>query len=384
MVHLKASKALYAQTGTEEVAQGMKKKALIAMSGGVDSSVAAALMKEAGYDCVGVTMKLYDNEDVGVCRANTCCTLADTEDARQVAAAMDMPYYVFNFTDDFEQQVIRRFVETYEAGGTPNPCIDCNRFMKHEKLYHRAEALDCDLIVTGHYARIQQDPETGRWLLKKARNLQKDQSYVLYFLSQEQLAHTAFPLGDFESKDEVRALAEHYGFLNARKHDSQDICFVVNGDYGDFIENYTGKHFAPGPFVDEQGNVLGTHRGIIRYTIGQRKGLGLALPAPMYVCGKDMEKNEVILTEGAGLYSRQLIADNFNWISMEAPAAPVSVTAKTRYKAKEAPAVAECLPDGRVLITFAQPERAVAIGQAVVLYDGENVAGGGAICQVIH
>lgn len=354
------------------------------MSGGVDSSVAAALMKEAGFDCIGVTMKLYDNEGVGVCRANTCCTLEDTEDARQVAAALDMPYYVFNFTDDFDKQVIQRFVRTYEAGGTPNPCIDCNRYMKHERLYHRAEALDCDLIVTGHYARIEQDPETGRWLLKKARNLQKDQSYVLYFLNQEQLAHTAFPLGSYESKEEVRALAEKHGFMNARKHDSQDICFVVNGDYGDFIEHYTGKSFPPGDFVDESGRVLGQHRGIIRYTIGQRKGLGLALPAPMYVAAKDMERNQVILTEGAALYSRQLIAENFNWISMEMPSAPVKVTAKTRYKAKEAPALAECLPDGRVLVAFENPERAVAIGQAVVLYDGENVVGGGTITEVRH
>ena len=269
-----------------------KKKALVAMSGGVDSSVAAALICDAGYDAIGVTMKLYDNETVDVCRENTCCTLEDTEDARQVATSLGMPYYVFNFTEDFDRQVIERFVRTYEEGGTPNPCIDCNRYMKHEKLYHRAETLGCDVIVTGHYARIEQDPASGRWLLKKAKNLAKDQSYVLYFLTQQQLAHTMFPLGNFASKEEVREVAEKYGFINARKHDSQDICFVVNGDYGDFIEHYTGKNFAPGKFVDTEGHILGEHKGIIRYTIGQRKGLGLALPAPMYVCGKDMEKNE--------------------------------------------------------------------------------------------
>lgn len=367
-----------------------KKKALVAMSGGVDSSVAAALMCDAGYDAIGVTMKLYDNETVDVCRENTCCTLEDTEDARQVATSLGMPYYVFNFTEDFDRQVIERFVRTYEEGGTPNPCIDCNRYMKHEKLYHRAEALGCDVIVTGHYARIEQDPATGRWLLKKAKNLAKDQSYVLYFLTQQQLAHTMFPLGNFASKEEVREVAEKYGFINARKHDSQDICFVVNGDYGDFIEHYTGKNFAPGKFVDTEGHILGEHKGIIRYTIGQRKGLGLALPAPMYVCGKDMEKNEVILTTGPALYSSALIADHFNWIPFDEPTEAVRVTVKTRYKAKEVPATVEVLRDehglstGRVLVRFDQPERAVATGQAVVLYDGDTVVGGGTIREAIR
>ncbi|SFG40462.1 tRNA 2-thiouridine(34) synthase MnmA [Oribacterium sp. WCC10] len=365
-----------------------EKKALIAMSGGVDSSVAAALMCEAGFDCIGVTMKLYDRDSSANCRDNTCCTLEDTEDARQVADSLDMPYYVFNFTEDFDRQVIERFVKTYQAGGTPNPCIECNRYMKHEKLYHKAKDLNCDFIVTGHYARIEQDPGTGRWLLKKSRNISKDQSYVLYFMNQEQLAHTKFPLGDFASKDEVRAEAEKHGFINAHKHDSQDICFV-DGDYGDFIEDYTGETFEPGNFVDTEGNVLGQHKGIIRYTVGQRKGLGLALKQPMYVCDKDMEKNEVILTVGPELYSKALIAEDFNWIPFDTPKEPVKVTVKTRYKAKEVPATAEVLRDkngiatGQVKITFDTPERAVAIGQAVVLYDGDVVVGGGTIVKSI-
>lgn len=360
----------------------MKKKALIAMSGGVDSSVAAALMQEKGFECIGVTMKLYTNEEAGICRENTCCSLDDVEDARAVATDLGMPYYVFNFTEDFSRQVIDRFVRTYENGGTPNPCIDCNRYMKHEKLYQRAAELGCDTIVTGHYARIVRDPGSGRFLLKKARNLEKDQSYVLYFLSQEQLAHTMFPLGDFASKEEVRALAEKHGFVNARKHDSQDICFVVNGDYGDFIEHYTGKTFAPGNFVDTEGNVLGRHNGLIRYTIGQRKGLGLALPQPMYVCGKSLKDNTVILTAGPALYSDALIADSFNWIYPEPPH-PIEVTIKTRYQAKEVPGTAEIRPDGSVLIRFSNPERAIASGQAVVLYDGENVVGGGTIVKAV-
>lgn len=365
----------------------MSKKALIAMSGGVDSSVSAALMQEAGWDCVGVTMKLYDKKTAsqkenGAEQASACGSTQETEDARKVAEQLGIPYSVVDFSEEFHREVIERFIRTYEEGGTPNPCIECNRYMKHAKLFHKAEELSCDVIVTGHYARIAKDPETGRYLLKKARNLAKDQSYVLYFMSQEQLQHTVFPLGDFSSKDEVRAAAEKYGFTNAHKHDSQDICFV-DGDYADFIEAERGKKFLPGEFVDEDGHVLGEHKGIIRYTIGQRKGLGLSLKQPMYVCGKDMEKNKVILTTGAALYSEALIADHFNWIPFpgDRPEGPVHCMAKTRYKAKEAPATAEVLPDGKVKVTFETPERAIAIGQAVVLYDGDLVLGGGTIVQ---
>ncbi len=367
----------------------MKKKALIAMSGGVDSSVSAVLMQEAGYHCVGATMKLHNNS-TDACSETACSTPKDAEDAHRIAESLGMEHFVYDFTEDFNKEVIDRFVRTYESGGTPNPCIECNRYMKHKRLFQQAETLGCDVIVTGHYARIEQDPETGRWLLKKARNLSKDQTYVLYFMSQDQLSHTIFPLGDFASKDEVRAEAEKHGFINAHKHDSQDICFIPDGNYGDFIESYTGKTFAPGNFVDTEGNVLGQHRGIIRYTIGQRKGLGLALKQPMYVCAKDMDKNDIILTTGPELYSQALIADNFNWIPFDEPEGPVRVTVKTRYKAKEVPATAEALRDesgrltGQVKITFDEPERAVAIGQAVVLYDGDTVVGGGTIIKAIR
>ena len=254
--------------------------ALIAMSGGVDSSVAAMLMCKAGYECIGVTMKLYDNEDVGLSKNHTCCTLDDVEDARIVAHQLGMRFYVMNFKEDFSHQVIDRFVDAYERGDTPNPCIDCNRYMKFAKLYDRAKAVGFGTIVTGHYARVEYDEEKGRWLLKKARNLAKDQSYVLYFMTQDQLAHTRFPLGEYADKEKVREMAEEYHFVNARKHDSQDICFVPDGNYGDFIERRTGKKYERGDFVDQQGHVLGQHKGLLRYTIGQRKGLGLALPAP--------------------------------------------------------------------------------------------------------
>lgn len=359
------------------------KKALIAMSGGVDSSVAALIMKENGYDCIGITMKLYDSETGQACRSRTCCTLEDVEDARQVASALSIPYYVLNFKDDFQKKVILPFVETYENGGTPNPCIRCNRFMKHEKLYKKAEELGCDYIVTGHYARIRYDEEKQRYLLLKAKDEKKDQSYVLYFLNQEQLKHSIFPLGEFETKEEVRAIAEKNGFFNADKPDSQDICFVTSGSYGDFLEKFRGKPYPKGYFVDEEGHKLGKHKGIIRYTIGQRKGLGLALKEPMYVAGKNLEKNQVILTKGPALYSEALEAEDFNWISMDPPKEEYPVTVKTRYNAKAVPAFVSVKKENNVLLRFEKPERAIAAGQAVVLYDGEIVVGGGTIKKAI-
>lgn len=359
----------------------MNQNAMIAMSGGVDSSVAAALMLEQGYHCIGVNMKLYQNEKTDVLGGKTCCSLEDAEDARSVALELGMKFYVFNFTEDFGEQVIDRFVSAYEAGDTPNPCIDCNRYMKFTKLCERAKILECDTIVTGHYARVEQDDRTGRWLLKRALNLEKDQSYVLYFMTQEQLAHAQFPLGYFTDKEEVRQAAEKYGFVNARKHDSQDICFVPDGDYAAFIRQRTGKEYPCGAFVDQDGNVLGEHKGMICYTIGQRKGLGLSLPAPLYVCRKCMEKNEVVLSPEKDLYTSKLVAADFNWIAYEAPTEPVAVTAKTRYRAKEAAAMAQVLADGRVQITFEQPQRAVTKGQAVVLYDRDVVVGGGTIVE---
>ncbi len=360
----------------------LTKKALIAMSGGVDSSVAAALMAEQGYDCIGITMKLYENETIGMEREGACCSLSDTEDARKVCGRLGMPYYVLNFKEDFAANVIDRFVAAYEAGDTPNPCIDCNRYMKFDRLYRRAKELDCDLIVTGHYARVEPDETGGRYLLKKAKNGAKDQSYVLAFLTQEQLKHTRFPLGEFSTKDEVRALADARGFVNAKKHDSQDICFVPEGNYADFIRQYTGREYPAGDFVTTDGKKLGEHKGIIRYTIGQRKGLGLSLPAPLYVCRKDMKKNQVILSKEAALFTKSCIVDDFNWIAYDRPEEAVRVTAKTRYRAREASATAEALADGRVRLTFDEPQRAITTGQAAVLYDGENVVGGGTIVAV--
>lgn len=357
----------------------MNGKALIAMSGGVDSSVAAYLMKEAGFDCIGVTMKLFQNEEIGLSREHTCCSLDDVEDARNVAFHLGIPFHVFNFSDSFEECVIRRFVKAYENGRTPNPCIDCNRFLKFEKLFLRARELSCDYIVTGHYARIEKEETTGRFLLKKAADASKDQSYVLYSLTQEQLSHTMFPLGEME-KTETRRIAEQQNFINARKHDSQDICFVPDGDYAAFIEQYTGVHFPEGDFVDLNGNRMGTHRGIIRYTIGQRKGLGLSVPEPVYVCRLDMENNAVVLGKNEDLFSRVLTAQDINLISVPEIKEPLRLKAKVRYRQKEQWAsVVQTGPDS-LRVEFEEPQRAITKGQAVVLYDGDTVVGGGTIC----
>ena len=356
------------------------KKAMIAMSGGVDSSVAAWLMKRDGYDCMGVTMRLFAGEDSCERKGHTCCSLDDVEDARSVARQLGIPYFVFNFTEDFGTQIMDRFVCAYENGFTPNPCIDCNRYMKFEKLMKRAKELDYDYVVTGHYARIEE--QDGKFLLKKAIDEKKDQSYVLYSLTQEQLAHTLFPLGGMH-KDAVRAIAEEQGLCNARKHDSQDICFVPDGDYAAFLERYTGQPMQPGNFVDEQGHVIGRHKGAARYTIGQRKGLGISAETRLFVSGKNMAENTVTVGLESALFRSSLLADEWNWIA--APPAvgqPLPCTARTRYHQPERPATATLLPDGRVRVDFAAPQRAIAPGQAVVLYNGESVIGGGTILNV--
>ena len=353
-------------------------KVLIAMSGGVDSSVAAFLMKEQGCECIGATMKLFHNEDIGVSRTKTCCSLEDVEDARLVALRLGIPYYVFNFSDDFKGQVIDRFISSYERGATPNPCIDCNRYLKFERLYERARILGCDAIVTGHYARIEQ--ENGRWLLKKSLDESKDQSYVLYSLTQDQLAHTRLPLGAMH-KSETRRIAEEQGFYNADKPDSQDICFVPDGDYVGFITRCVRHESPTGPFVDREGRVLGQHKGFIRYTKGQHKGLDLAIEPPLYVLRKDPADHAVYLGHNEDLFTSELIAGDWNWISIPALTAPMTVTVKTRYSQREAEAVAEPLSGGQVRLRFREPQRAVTPGQFVVLYDGDAVVGGGVILE---
>lgn len=357
----------------------MNKKALIAMSGGVDSSVAALLMKKNGYDCIGCTMKLYDNEDISVNQSHTCCSLDDVEDARAVANKLDMPYYVFNFTNCFKEKIIDKFVATYENGMTPNPCIDCNKYMKFNKLYERMETLGCDYIVTGHYARIRKTDSA--YQLLKAMDDTKDQSYVLYQMTQKELAHTKFPLGEF-TKIATRKIADENNFINADKPDSQDICFVPNGDYVSAIKRFSKKEYKQGDFVDKDGNILGTHRGIIAYTIGQRKGLGVSLGKALYVCKIDTENNRVVLGEKGDLLSKFVEVHDVNWISGICPKSPILCKVKLRYRMKEQSAIIYPLNDNTVRIEFVESGQAATPGQSAVFYDGDIVLGGGIIYDV--
>ena len=347
------------------------------MSGGVDSAVSAFLLKKDGFLPTGVNCRFFNNDDAFV-REKSCCSLEDALDAREVADKIGIPFFVFNFTDDFRRCVIDKFTRTYIEGATPNPCIDCNRYLKFDRLLKRALELEFDYVATEHYARIEFDEASGRFLLKKGKDVKKDQSYVLYCLSQFQLSHTLFPLGDYE-KTEIRAIAEENGFVNAKKHDSQDICFIPDGDYASFIEKRTGLTFHEGDFVDESGKKLGTHRGLIRYTVGQRRGLGLALPEPMYVKKKDLEENKVILSKNSGLFSKSLDANDVNLISCERIERPMRVKARVRYNQKEQWATVVQTDEDTLHIEFDEPQRAIAKGQAAVLYDGEYVVGGGTI-----
>ncbi len=357
------------------------KTALIAMSGGVDSSVAAYLTQQAGFSCMGANMKLFDN-DILCGEQSQCCSLDDVEDARAVARRLSMPFHVLNAKAEFAEHVISDFINTYEAGATPNPCIQCNRHLKFDFFLRKAQLLGCDCIVTGHYARICYDENSGRYLLRKALDASKDQSYVLYCLTQEQLAHTRLPLGEL-TKEEARAIAQRQNLVTARKRDSQDICFVPDGDYVAFMEHYTGKRYTPGDFLDQTGSVVGRHRGAVCYTLGQRKGLGLAMGTPVYVCAKDMDANTVTVGPNEALFATTLRANNWNWIPFPVLTEPLQVTARARYNQKEQPATVYPEENGSARVVFDAPQRAMTPGQAVVLYQGDLVVGGGTITEIL-
>ena len=345
------------------------------MSGGVDSCATAILIKSLGYEPVGATMLLHKSKD-------GCVTEKDISDARSACEKLKIPHHVVDFSSDFEKFVIEDFVSTYENGATPNPCIECNFKLKFDKLFDYAKEVGCDLVATGHYARIEYSEKYGRLVLKKALDLKKDQSYVLYRISRENLEKTIFPLGNNVSKTQTRELVLENGIEIGAKKDSQDICFVPDGDYAAFIENYRGKSYAPGDFVTVDGKYLGKHKGIIRYTIGQRKGLGLALDHSMYVVSKDLENNLVVIGDTPDLMSRELYADSVNLIAVDKIDEPLRLSAKIRYNQSEKPCVAT-LENGLLHVIFDEEQRAICKGQSVVLYDGDIVIGGGKITKVV-
>lgn len=359
----------------------MKEKVVIGMSGGVDSSVAAALLLKQGYDVVGVTMRLWDGEEVdGELLEGTCCSFSAAEDARYVAYKLGIEHHVMDFRREFENYVVDYFVDEYEKGRTPNPCIACNKHLKFDHLLKKAELLGAKYIATGHYAKVNYNEETKRYELIRSDNTAKDQTYALFNLTQEQLAHTLMPLGDLEDKAKTREIAEEYGLCTAKKPDSQEICFIPDKDYAGFIERRTGITYPTGEFVDINGNVLGKHQGIIRYTIGQRKGLGIAFGKPMFVIKIDSETGRVVLGEKGTEFSVNLIANKLNFISIPEFENGMRVYAKVRYSA--APALAEVYMRGNdeVEVVFDAPQRAVTPGQAVVFYDDiGRVLGGGII-----
>jgi len=355
---------------------------VIGMSGGVDSSVAAALLIDEGYEVIGLTMRLWDGEVIdGEHMDGACCSASAVEDAKYVCYKLGIDHHVMDFRREFEENVIDYFVDEYKKGRTPNPCIACNKFLKFDAMLKKAELLGADYVATGHYAKVELDEKSGRFLLKRSASFAKDQTYALYSLSQEQLSKTLMPLGKLENKDETRAIAEERGLITAKKPDSMEICFVPDKDYASFIERRTGDQDVPGNFVDSLGNVLGQHRGIVHYTVGQRKGLGVTFGKPMFVLRIDAEKNEVVLGEKGTEFSDSLIADKLNFITFDKLTEPIRVAAKVRYSAKEAEATVEPMEDGRAKVIFDVPQRAITPGQAVVFYEinDENVIGGGII-----
>lgn len=356
----------------------MGKKVVVGMSGGVDSSVAAYLLKQQGYDVVGVTMQIWQDEShEEIENKGGCCGLSAVDDARSVAAMLDIPYYVMNFKSEFKRDVIDYFVREYLAGRTPNPCIACNRYVKWESLLTRSIQIGADYIATGHYARICELPN-GRYAIRNSVTAKKDQTYALYNLTQEQLKRTLMPIGDY-TKEEVRKIAEDIGLMVAGKPDSMEICFVPDNDYALFIEKETGVTSVPGDFVDVDGNVIGKHRGVIHYTVGQRKGLGIALGKPAFVVAIRPEQNQVVIGEDRNVYTERLYANNLNFMAVDDISEPVHVKAKIRYSHEGAYCTVRKIDSDTIECIFDQPVRAVTPGQAVVLYDGEYVLGGGTI-----
>ncbi|HEY5584898.1 MAG TPA: tRNA 2-thiouridine(34) synthase MnmA [Ruminiclostridium sp.] len=355
------------------------KKVMLGMSGGVDSSVAAALLLQQGYEVIGVTLQIWQDMDEEMKKSEgSCCSLSAVDDARRVANKLGIPYYVLNFKDIFNKTVIEYFKEEYFKGRTPNPCIACNRHVKWQAMLDKAVPMGIDYIATGHYAKVMYDAATSRHILKKSVTDKKDQTYALYNLTQEQLSRTLMPVGDYP-KDQIRQMAKDLGLSVASKPDSQEICFIHDNDYGKFLSENCDKKIVPGKFIDTNGNVLGEHKGIVHYTVGQRKGLGNTFGKPMFVVKLDATNNRVVLGDDHEVFSDSLTASDLNFISIEKPIDGMRVNAKIRYSAKESPATISVLDDNKIKVVFDVPQRAITPGQSVVFYAGEVVVGGGTI-----
>lgn len=359
-------------------------RVVVAMSGGVDSSVAAALLQEEGHEVIGITMQVHPAEEpTGVTgRFGGCCGVGAVADAQRVARRLGISHYVANFRDVFAREVITDFCREYSLGRTPNPCIRCNQYVKLGALLHRAFELGAQMVATGHYARIAQENGSGRYLLKKGADRRKDQTYVLYVMTQEQLRHTLLPLGDL-TKQEVRRIAHRLDLPVAAKPDSQEVCFIPDDDYAGFVEEYTGAAARPGPVVDRQGNVVGEHRGIAAYTIGQRKRLGISSREPLYVVAIDRHENTITVGGKESVYASELTASELNWISVDRPRGPLAVRAKIRYLHQEAEATVTPSGEDEVRVRFEEPQMAITPGQAIVFYDEDTVIGGGTIARVL-
>jgi len=346
------------------------KKILIAMSGGVDSSVAAWLLQQSGQECAGAIMALLP------------CKEADISDAQAVADRLDMAFHIFSMEDTFRENVMDHFVSVYESGLTPNPCVVCNRRIKFGAFLDKALEMGFSHVATGHYARVEFAPESGRYLLKKADDPAKDQSYFLCGLTQHQLSHTLFPLGEM-TKEQSRTIAEENGLITARKRDSQDVCFIPDGDYLNFLQSYTGKTYESGDFLDMNGEKIGTHKGAVAYTLGQRKGLNLAMGEPVYVCAKDMTANTVTVSRNEDLFHSELLATDWNWIAIDPPVTPIRVMAKARSRMTEQPATLYPIENGTARVVFDEPQRALTPGQTLALYNGDTVLAGATITAIL-